>query len=81
MSSIEVGEKIVLSNGLQGIISHVSPETERVCEYMTGDSYPIGIYEYKEITIILTDGRSYRTRVRTGSDYSYINYTWRYGVI
>lgn len=81
MNIIEVGEKIVLPNGLQGIISQVSPETEKVYEYMTGDLYPIGVCNYKVITIILTDGRSYTTRVRTGTDYSQINYTWRYGVI
>jgi hypothetical protein len=56
MSTIEVGEKIVLSERLQGIISRVSPETEVRFLYSTRYSFPIGMAEYKGIDVILQDG-------------------------
>lgn len=70
MSLIEVGEKIVLSERLQGIISRVSRETEVRSLYLTGYSFPIGITEYKEIDVILQDGTTLTTKVRFNTNYN-----------
>lgn len=69
MSLIEVGEKIVLSERLQGIISRISPETE-VRSLYSGYSFPIGIAEYKEIDVILQDGTTLTTKVRFNTNYN-----------
>lgn len=76
--SLEIGQKIVLSDGRQGIIKYINPRIETVHEYMTGDMYPTGSYIRQEVTVILTTGLLLRTMVRTGSSYHYGTTTWRY---
>lgn len=69
--TLEVGQKIVLSDGRQGIIKYIDPHIEKVHEYITGGSYPIGICYRQEVTVILTNGLLLRTMVKTGQDYYY----------
>ena len=65
--SLKVGQSITLGDGRQGIIKYISPRTEVVMEYATGDQYPTSSYERREVTIILRSGLRVITKVRTGS--------------
>ena len=42
--TLEIGQKIVLSDGRQGIIKFINPRIETVHEYITGNMYPTGSY-------------------------------------
>jgi len=67
--SLKVGQSITLGDGRQGIIKYISPRKELVNEYATGDSFPVAVYEYQEIVVILQNGLRVTTRIRTGSRY------------
>lgn len=77
--SLEVGQKIVLSDGRQGIIKYINPSIETVHQYLTGDQYPIRSYSRQEVTVILTTGLLVKTKVKTDASYYYGSTTaWRY---
>ena len=67
--SIEVGHKIVLNDGRQGIIKYINPRIETVNECVTGCSHPISVYNKQEVTVILTTGLLIRAMVKTGPVY------------
>ena len=67
--SLKVGQSITLGDGRQGIIKYISPRTEVVMEYATGDQYPTSSYERREVIVILRDSFQITTKVRTGSSY------------